>query len=160
MDFGSARARAGRFFAVMLCALSIVPRAASAEDLAALDLQDLMQMDVEVTTVSKSAQSIYSVAAPIFVIGADDIRRAGARSIPEALRLAPGLVVAQIDPGRWVVGLRGFAWQYANKALILLDGRTVYTPLNSSSYWNTLDVPMEEIERIEVIRGPGDARWG
>lgn len=130
------------------------------EDLASLDLETLMQMDVEVTTASKGAQSLYSVAAPIHVISADEIRRAGATSIPDAIRLAPGVVVQQIDPGKWVVGVRGFAWQYANKALILLDGRPVYTPLNSSVYWNMLDVPMEQIERIEVIRGPGDARWG
>ncbi len=130
------------------------------ENFADLDLAALMQMDVKVTTVSKSEQSIYSVAAPIHVVTAEDIRRAGASSIPEAIRLAPGVVVAQIDPGKWIVGLRGFAWQYANKALILLDGRAVYSPLNSSVYWNSLDMPMGEIERIEVIRGPGDARWG
>jgi len=130
------------------------------EDLTSLDLATLMQMDVEVTTASKTAQSIYDVAAPIYVISSQDIRRSGATSIPEALRMAPGVVVGQIDPAKWVVAPRGFATQYANKALVLLDGRAVYTPYNSSVYWNTLDIPMEDIERIEVIRGPGDARWG
>jgi iron complex outermembrane recepter protein len=145
-------------------ALLVAARALHAQesrpDLASLDLTELMQMDVEVTTATKSAQSIYDVAAPIFVISAEDIRRAGATSIPEALRLAPGVVVGEIDPGKWIVSPRGFAWEFANKSLILLDGRAVYTPLNSSVYWNTLDVPIQNIERIEVIRGPGDARWG
>jgi outer membrane receptor protein involved in Fe transport len=117
-------------------------------------------MDMEVTTASKQAQSISEIAAPLYVITADDMRRAGAGSIPDALRLAPGVTLGQIDPGKWFVSLRGFAWEFSNKTLILLDGRAVYSPLNSSVYWNTLDVPMEDIERIEVIRGPGDARWG
>ena len=147
-----------------LLLLALCSFAAAAQEpqsnLSDLDLQTLMQMDLNVTTVSKTAQSLYSVAAPIYVITAEDIRRAGARTVPDAIRLAPGVVVGQIDPGKWVVGMRGFAWQYANKALILLDGRGVYTPLNSSVYWNTLDVPMDQIDRIEVIRGPGDARWG
>lgn len=148
------------FLAGALGSTSAMGEMPAGQDLSSLDLQTLMQMDVDVTTASKSAQSIYSVAAPIHVITDEEIRRAGATSIPDALRLAPGVVVQQIDPGKWVVGVRGFAWQYANKALILLDGRGIHTPLNSSVYWNTLDVPMEQIDRIEVIRGPGDARWG
>jgi iron complex outermembrane receptor protein len=123
-----------------------------------LDFSNMMRM--EVTTASKQAQSISDIAAPVYVITADDIRRGGANSIPEALRLAPGVMVGQIDQGKWVVSLRGFGWQYANKALVLLDGRAVYSPLASIVYWDSLDVPMEDIERIEVIRGPGDARWG
>jgi iron complex outermembrane receptor protein len=142
-----------------LCAVSARSHA-NAEDLTGLELETLMQMDVEVTTATRSAQSVYTVAAPIFVITAQDIRHSGASSVPEAIRLAPGVVVGQIDPGKWFVGMRGFAWQYANKALILLDGRGVYSPLNSSVYWNVLDIPIEDIDRIEVIRGPGDARWG
>jgi iron complex outermembrane recepter protein len=121
-------------------------------------LQELMNEPV--TTASKSAQSIYDVAAPVYVITARDIQRAGATSIPEALRLAPGVIVNQIDPGKWAVSIRGFAFEYSNKALVLLDGRALYTQLNSSVYWNTMDTVVDDIERIEVIRGPGDARWG
>lgn len=124
-----------------------------------LDFSNMMQ-HMEVTTASKQAQSISDIAAPIYVITAEDMRRAGANSIPEAIRLAPGVVVGQIDQGKWVVGVRGFAWQYASKALVLLDGRAVYSPIASDVYWDSLDVPIEDIERIEVIRGPGDARWG
>jgi iron complex outermembrane receptor protein len=149
----------GRSF-VACAQLLLVSEVATAapDELTELDFSSMMKM--EVTTASKQAQSISEVAAPIYVITADDMRRVGAGSIPEALRLAPGVVLGQIDPGKWFVSLRGFAWEFSNKALILLDGRAVHSPLNSSVYWNTLDVPMEDIERIEVIRGPGDARWG
>ncbi len=117
-------------------------------------------LDMEVTSVSKKAQSLSDAPAAIFVISRDDIRRTGARSIPEALRLVPGLHVGRIDSNKWAVASRGFNGRFANKLLVLIDGRTVYTPVFSGVYWESLNPMMEDIERIEVIRGPGAALWG
>ena len=123
-----------------------------------LSLGDLMQ--IEVSSVSRKSQTMSSTAAAAFVINQEDIRRSGAASIPEALRLAPGLEVAQIGASSWAITSRGFNGFYANKLLVLMDGRTVYTPLFSGVFWNLQDTMMEDIERIEVIRGPGAAMWG
>src|SRR6266403_736553 len=91
-------------------------------------------------------------AAAIFVITQEDIRRSGANSIPEALRLVPGLQVARIDQNKWAIGSRGFNGRFDNKLLVLIDGRSVYTPLFSGVYWNVEDVMLEDVDRIEVIR--------
>ncbi len=99
-------------------------------------------------------------AAAIFVITQEDIRRSGATSIPEALRLVPGLEVARIDENKWAIGSRGFNGRFDNKLLVLIDGRSVYTPLFSGVYWNIQDVMLEDVDRIEVIRGPGATLWG
>lgn len=123
-----------------------------------LSLTDLMQL--KVSTVSRKSQTLSQTAAAAFVITQEDIRRSGAMSIPEALRLAPGLDVAQIDASNWAITSRGFNGKYANKLLVLMDGRTVYTPLFSGVFWNLQDTMMEDIDHIEVIRGPGAAMWG
>ena len=128
------------------------------EKLAKLDLEDLMQ--IEVSSVSRKSESLSKAPAAVFVITSDDIRRSGATSVPEALRLAPGLEVARINGNTWAVSARGFNGQFANKLLVLVDGRSVYTPLYSGVDWDTLDLPLDEIERIEVIRGPGATLWG
>jgi iron complex outermembrane receptor protein len=94
------------------------------------------------------------------VINQEDIRRSGATNIPDLLRMAPGVDVAQIDANTWAISIRGFNDRYANKVLVLIDGRTVYTPTTSGVYWDQLDVPLEDIDRIEVIRGPGGTVWG
>jgi iron complex outermembrane recepter protein len=94
------------------------------------------------------------------VITQDDIRRSGATSIPEALRMAPGLEVARIDSNKWAIASRGFNGRFDNKLLVLIDGRSVYTPLFSGVYWNVQDVMLEDVDRIEVIRGPGATLWG
>jgi iron complex outermembrane receptor protein len=127
-------------------------------DVTALSLEDLMSL--KVTSVSKRAQTLGAAPAAIFVITREDIRRSGARSVPEALRLAPGLEVARIDQNKWAIGSRGFNGRFANKLLVLIDGRTVYTPLFSGVYWNVQDVLLEDVDRIEVIRGPGATLWG
>jgi iron complex outermembrane receptor protein len=129
-----------------------------AGDLVELSLEDLMQ--VEVTTVSKKPQALANVAAAVYVISQDDIRRSGARSIPEALRLAPGVDAARLSGNRWSVTMRGFNERFANKLLVLVDGRSAYTPLFSGVLWESLLFPLEDIERIEVIRGPGGSVWG
>ncbi|HET9131152.1 MAG TPA: TonB-dependent receptor plug domain-containing protein, partial [Terriglobia bacterium] len=129
-----------------------------APDVTAISLEDLM--NIKVTSVSKRAQKLSDAPAAIFVITQEDIRRSGARSVPEALRMAPGIEVARIDENKWAIGSRGFNGRFANKLLVLIDGRTVYTPLFSGVYWNVQDVLVEDIERIEVIRGPGATLWG
>jgi iron complex outermembrane receptor protein len=117
-------------------------------------------MNVEVTSVSKKEQKLSEVAAAIFVITPEDIRRSGATGIPDVLRMVPGLDVAQINANPWAISARGFNFQFENKLLVLIDGRAVYTPLFGGVNWDTQDVPLEDIERIEVIRGPGGTIWG
>jgi iron complex outermembrane receptor protein len=123
-----------------------------------ISLEDLLA--VEVTSVSKKEQALFRAPSAIAVITGEDIRRAGAISIPEALRLVPGLQVASLDGNKWAVSARGFNSLYANKLLVLIDGRSIYNATNSGVHWDMQDVPVEDIERIEVIRGPGAALWG
>lgn len=129
-----------------------------AKTLVSLSLEQLT--DIEVTSVSKKAEKASEAAAAVFVITQDEIRRSGATSIPEALRMAPGIHVAQAGSHQWAITSRGFTGQFSNKLLVLIDGRTVYTPLFSGVYWDVQDTFMEDIERIEVIRGPGATLWG
>jgi iron complex outermembrane receptor protein len=131
---------------------------AQSGDLADLSLEELG--NIEVTSVSGRAEPLSSAAASIFVISNDDIRRSGATSLPEALRLAPNLQVARIDAKQYAISARGFNDAIANKLLVLIDGRTVYTPLFSGVFWDMQDVMLEDVERIEVISGPGATLWG
>ena len=134
------------------------PQQKSASDLTELSLEELL--NVEVTSVSKQAQPLSQTAAAIFALTQEDIRRSGATSIPEALRMVPGLQVARLDSNKWAISSRGFNGRFANKLLVLIDGRSVYTPLFSGVYWDVQDTLMEDIDRIEVIRGPGATLWG
>jgi iron complex outermembrane receptor protein len=128
-------------------------------DLTTLGLEDLL--NIEVTSVSRHAEPVLGAAAAVFVVTGEDIRRSGARSIAEALRMVPGLFVARIgDINTHSVSSRGFADRLSDKLEVVIDGRTVYTPLFSGVFWDTLDTFMPDIERIEVIRGPGAALWG
>jgi len=127
-------------------------------DLTELSLDELMK--IEVTSVSKREQKLFEAPAAIYVITQEDIRRSGAASIPEALRMAPGLQVARIGSNRWAITSRGFNSELANKLLVLIDGRSVYTPLFAGVFWEAQDLMLEDIERIEVIRGPGASVWG
>jgi iron complex outermembrane receptor protein len=116
--------------------------------------------NIEVTTASKEPEEVWKTPAAIFVITQDDIRRSGATSLPEVLRLAPGVEVAQVDSDHWSVSIRGFGAVLASKLLVLIDGRSVYAPLFAGVYWQVEATPLEDIERIEVIRGPGGTIWG
>ncbi len=127
-------------------------------DLTELGLEELM--NVEVTSVSKKPQKLSNAAAAVFVITAEDIRRSGATNIPEVLRMVPGLEVAQSDANKWAVTSRGFNGGFANKLLVLMDGRSVYTPLYSGVFWDQQDTMLEDLDRIEIIRGPGATLWG
>ncbi len=127
-------------------------------DLTEFSLEDLM--NVQVTSVSKKEQKLSKTGAAIFVINQEDIRRSGALHIPGLLRMVPGLDVARIDSNKWVVSIRGFNSRFSNKVLVLIDGRSVYSPNFSGVFWEQEDVPLEDIDRIEVIRGPGGTVWG
>jgi outer membrane cobalamin receptor len=117
-------------------------------------------MNIEVTSVSKKEQKLSRTAAAIFVITQEDIRRSGATNIPDLLRMVPGLDVAQVNSSTWAISSRGFNDQAANKLLVLIDGRTVYSPLFGGVFWDVQQVPLEIIDHIEVIRGPGAAVGG
>ena len=116
--------------------------------------------NTEVTTVSKEPVEVWNTPAAIYVITQDDIQRSGATSIPEALRLAPGVEVARITSGEYAIGIRGFNSRLSRSVLVLIDGRTVYTTFTAGTYWETQDVLIKDIDRIEVIRGPGGTIWG
>ena len=155
---GAGRILLASFLAVCLTATTEAQTSRSVPDVTAMSMEDLMNM--QVTSVSKRTQKVADAAAAIFVITQEDIRRSGANSIPEALRLVPGLQVARIDQNKWAIGSRGFNGRFDNKLLVLIDGRSVYTPLFSGVYWNVQDVMLEDVDRIEVIRGPGATLWG
>src|SRR5688572_26133782 len=127
-------------------------------DLADLTLEELAS--IVVTSVSKRAEPLINAPASIFVITNEDIRRAGVRTLPEALRLAPNLQVARLNATKYAISARGFNNAIGNKLLVLIDGRTVYTPLFSGVFWDQQNVMLEDIERIEVISGPGATLWG
>src|SRR5213592_1367052 len=130
----------------------------SAAKLKTLRMEQLM--DIEVTSVSKRPEKLSETASAIQVITQADIRRSGATSLPEALRLASNLEVAQVDSRQWAISARGFNNATANKMLVLIDGRTIYTPLYAGVFWDAQDTLLEDIDRIEVISGPGAALWG
>jgi iron complex outermembrane recepter protein len=116
--------------------------------------------NIEVSTASKSPKQVWDTSAAIYVITQEDIKRSGATTIPDALRLAPGVEVARINSNKWSVGIRGFGSRLSRSVLVLIDGRSVYSTLLTGTYWEVQDTVMEDIDRIEVIRGPGGTIWG
>lgn len=165
-EFHNHRSFRGFCLLVALCAALLAPVAAAAQpahppdtrDLTSLSLEELL--NVEVTSVSRKQERWFEAPAAVYVITQEDIRRSGATTIAEALRLAPGLDVARFDSNAWAISSRGFNGLFANKLLVLMDGRTVYTPLFGGVFWDVQDTFLEDIERIEVIRGPGGTIWG
>ncbi|MBW2713466.1 MAG: TonB-dependent receptor plug domain-containing protein, partial [Deltaproteobacteria bacterium] len=148
--------------ASLLMALPAGPASAeetdwSSADASIMSLEDLIHT---VTSVSKREQKATEAASAIYVISAEDIRRSGVTSIPEALRMAPGVTVGRTNANTWAISARGFNGEFANKMLVMIDGRSVYTELFAGTYWDVQDTMMEDIDRIEVIRGPGAALWG
>jgi iron complex outermembrane receptor protein len=155
--------RAQRALAVALAVMFVTGNAGAGTsqdlpDITSMSVEDLMNM--QVTSVSKRTQKVADAAAAVFVITQEDIERSGARSIPELLRMVPGLQVARLDENKWAIGSRGFNGRFDDKLLVLIDGRSVYTPLFSGVYWDVEDVMLEDVARIEVIRGPGATLWG
>ncbi len=152
----------GWLFTLMMCLVGTANgepfEARIGPDLTDLSLEELLS--VEVTSVSKKKQKLSESAAAIFVITQDDIRRSGVTSIPEALRMVPGIQVSRGSKNQWNISARGFNERFTNKLLVLIDGRTIYNPLFAGVTWETQDTMLEDIERIEVIRGPGGSLWG
>jgi iron complex outermembrane receptor protein len=128
------------------------------EDLASMSIEDLMS--VQVTSASKKAENLSAAPAAIFVVTGDDIRRGGFSSVPDALRVVPGMYVVQQSSHVWLVTARGFSNEFNDKMLVLIDGRLVYSPIFGGVYWDVQDPPLEDVDRIEVIRGPGGTLWG
>jgi iron complex outermembrane recepter protein len=130
----------------------------TAESLKDLSLEQLSQ--IEITSVTKEAVPAFKTPAAVSVLTNEQIRRSGARTLPDLLRLIPGVNVAQIDSNSWAIGIRGFEGALSKSVLVLIDGRSVYTPLFAGVYWDMQDVLIDDIDRIEVIRGPGGTIWG
>lgn len=159
------RSRLG-FIAAMVCMVLNIALGsvwASGEDdsldyLKSLSIEELLQ--TKVTSVSKKAEQLFDTAAAVFVITQEDIKRTGVRTIPDALRMVPGLQVAHINGSTFAITARGFNEWFSNKLLVLVDGRSVYTPLFSGVNWDLQDTVLEDVDRIEVIRGPGATLWG
>jgi iron complex outermembrane receptor protein len=152
-------ARAGFLTGILLGPLLTGGKAQEATpDLGNLSLDSLSSM--EITSVSRKEQTLSEAAGAIFVITSEDIRRSGMSNIAELLRTVPGLDVAEIDANKWSITTRGFGERYPDKTLVLLDGRTLYSPLTSGVTWDVQETMLEDIERIEVIRGPGATLWG
>jgi iron complex outermembrane recepter protein len=129
-----------------------------AKDLTSLSLDELM--NVQVTSVSKHEQRLMDAPTAIYVITPEEIRRSGSTSVAELLRMVPGIQVAKISANKWAITSRGYNSEFSNKLLVLIDGRSVYTPLFGGVYWDVQDLILEDIERIEVMRGPGASLWG
>lgn len=146
----------------LIVLLAILPHGGLAseptDDLTLLDLEDLME--IEVTSVSKKAQSVGDTASAIHVLTGEEIRESGYTTIADALRLVPGVSVARINADKWAIGVRGGQQLFSNKLLVLIDGRSVYWSLYSGVNWAMQDLVLEDIDRIEVIRGPGASVWG
>jgi iron complex outermembrane receptor protein len=130
----------------------------SSDDLENFTLEQLV--NVQVTSVSKKETDLFTSPAAVYVISQEDIRRSGMTTIPDLLRMVPGLEVAQINGNQWEITSRGFNGQAADLLLVMIDGRTVYSPMYGGVFWNAQFVPLDEIDRIEVIRGPGATLWG
>ena len=146
------------FYSALLACFATSTATADESNSFDLSLQELL--NVEVTSVSKQKQPLSNSPAAIYVITSEHIRNSGATSIPQVLRDVPGLHVGQIDSQKWAISSRGFNGRYNNKLLVLMDGRTLYSPIFSGVYWEVQDTLMADIERIEVIRGPSAAMWG
>jgi outer membrane cobalamin receptor len=127
-------------------------------DLRQASLEDLLQ--VEITSASRKEQKVNETAAAVYVLTHEEIVRSGMTTLPGLLRLVPGVDIGRANANDWAVSVRGFNSLYANKLLVMIDGRTIYNPLFGGVFWNAEDLMLEDIERIEVIRGPGGAIWG
>lgn len=130
----------------------------SVPDLSSLNLEQLTR--IEVSTALRREQALFETPAAVYVITHEELMRSGATSVPEALRMVPGVEVAQIDANKWAVSARGFNSRFANKMLIMIDGRSIYNPVYSGTLWDQNDLLLEDIDRIEIVRGPGATMWG
>jgi iron complex outermembrane recepter protein len=141
-----------------LLAASAAEAQQASPDLTQLSLEDLL--NIEVTSAARREQKLSQSASAIYVVTQEDIRRSGVTTVPDALRMVPGVQVGQIDGNKWAVSIRGFHGRFANKLLVMIDGRSIYNPAFAGVYWEANDVLLEDVDRIEVIRGPGATLWG
>jgi iron complex outermembrane receptor protein len=156
---GAARgSQATAVFLLLFCWPALAAPQDTPSDLTALSLESLL--DMEVTSVSRREQKVSQSASAIYVITREDIRRSGVTTIPDALRMAPGVTVMQMDGSKWAISIRGFTGRFSNKLLEMIDGRSIYSPTFGGVYWEANDELLEDIERIEDIRGPGATLWG
>lgn len=146
--------------AVVLLPTLVLANGTLPGDLLDYSIEQLMAVRIDVTSAARKPQAVEDTAAAIHVITQEDIRLSGLTSLPEVLRLAPGLQIARIDGGTWAISSRGFNAKNSDNLLVMLDGRTIYSPTFTGVYWDAQDVPLADVERIEVIRGPGGALWG
>jgi iron complex outermembrane receptor protein len=149
----------------LLAAVSILSTCVAAQAAHAvaddyLDMSPEQLLDAQVISVSKRPEKLSETPAAIYVITGEDIARSGVTTIPEALRMAPGVDVARADSNSWAISIRGLNSTLANKLLVMIDGRAVYNPLFGGTYWELQDLPLSTIDRIEIIRGPGGTLWG
>jgi iron complex outermembrane receptor protein len=135
-----------------------LPAQAGLEELKQLSIEELV--DTDVTTASRRIERLADVAAAVTVISSEDLRRMGVTTLAQAMRLAGHMHVSQISGPQYGITARGFAISTANKMLVLIDGRTVYSPVFAGVFWETQDMSLLDIDRIEVIRGPGGSIWG
>src|SRR5688572_13074540 len=160
-----ARIRMTRTGVCLVLVLMSVARASAQPDVARL-AQDLKRLtieelaEVDITTASRRAERLSDTPAAVAIVSDEDVRRSGVTTVADAMRLAGGLDVARIHGNAWAVSARGFTISTANKLLVLLDGRTVYSPLFSGTFWDAQDMVLNDIDRIEVVRGPGGSAWG
>src|SRR5687768_9838325 len=145
---------------LLFAAVSIVPAFAGQRPVSLADMSLEELLTITVTSAGKKSQLIAETAAALYVITADDIQRNNVSTITEVLRQVPGILVARQATGEWAISIRGFNDNHANKLLVLMDGRTLYSPLYTGVEWDVHDTMIEDIERIEIIRGPGAALWG
>ncbi len=138
--------------------LSYLIYAENLDDLESLTMEELM--NIEFSSLSKNSQSISKTPASVFVLTNEDIRRSGATTVMDAFRCVPGVNVAKLDSSKWMISMRGFQSRYANKLLVLIDGRSIYNPSGMGVYWDDKDLILQDIERIEFIKGPGGSLWG
>jgi iron complex outermembrane receptor protein len=143
----------------MICFISFSPVAGAVDDTTAEEKKGIT-FNPQIFSLSKKKENAFDAASATYVLSSEDIRRSGATSIPEALRLVPGVQVARMSGNAWAISIRGFDRQFSNKLLVMIDGRTVYTQLFSGVAWDIHDYVMEDIDKIEVIRGPGGTIWG
>lgn len=148
------------FFFISIWAFPTVGFSVELDDLLDKELTELMQMEVTITSVNKRPQKLSDTASAIYVITSEDIKRSGATNIMETLRMAPGVIVSRIDQNHYAISIRGFNRQFQTKLLVLIDGRTVYSPSFGGVFWESQDAMLEDVDRIEIIRGPGAALWG
>lgn len=141
-----------------ICVFGVSWSQMQTKDLTELSLEELM--NIEVTLSSRKAEKIAESASAVFVLTNQDLKRSGVTSIPEAMRLLPGFHVARLDANKWAISARGFSNIFANKLQVLIDGRSVYSPIFSGVFWESQDMILDDIDRIEVIRGPGASLWG